>query len=123
MIVSAKPLMDTIVNVGVGTRQVSRERSCAAQIIRLTCSGRGKRRIGWSADKEGVSPMRSFSLMHWIVVVLIFLTYVIPVNRIIRRTGYSGWWVLLGVIPLVNIIALRCFAFIRWPAVDEPASS
>jgi hypothetical protein len=67
--------------------------------------------------------MRSFSLMHWIVVVLIFLTYVIPAHRIIRRTGYSGWWVLLGVIPLVNIVALWCFAFIRWPAVDEPASS
>ncbi len=47
---------------------------------------------------------------------LILMTYIIPVSRILRRTGHSGWWCLLTFIPLVNLIALWLFAYIRWPA-------
>jgi hypothetical protein len=38
--------------------------------------------------------------------------------RIIRRTGHSGWWLLAGLIPVLNLIMLWVFAFARWPAID-----
>jgi uncharacterized membrane protein YhaH (DUF805 family) len=41
--------------------------------------------------------------------------------RIIRRTGYSGWWVLMAFVPLGNLIALAFFAFTEWPIQRELA--
>jgi hypothetical protein len=41
--------------------------------------------------------------------------------RIIRRTGYSGWWVLMAFVPLGNLIALAFFAFSEWPIHRELA--
>lgn len=36
--------------------------------------------------------------------------------RIARRAGYAGWWALLMLVPVVNIIVLWLFAFAEWPA-------
>ncbi len=35
--------------------------------------------------------------------------------RILNKAGYSGWWVLVGVVPLVNLIMFFVFAFADWP--------
>ena len=37
--------------------------------------------------------------------------------RIARRAGYSGWWSLTMLIPLVNIVVIWLFAFAEWPAL------
>jgi hypothetical protein len=37
---------------------------------------------------------------------------------VIKKAGYSGWWVLLGLVPIVGLIMLWVFAFSRWP-IDE----
>ncbi|WP_193616503.1 hypothetical protein [Goekera deserti] len=39
--------------------------------------------------------------------------------RIIRRAGYSGWWVLMGFVPIGNLIMLGFFAFKQWPVLRE----
>jgi MFS family permease len=39
--------------------------------------------------------------------------------RIIRRAGYSGWWVLMALVPIGNIIMLCLFAFKEWPIHRE----
>jgi hypothetical protein len=59
----------------------------------------------------------SLSIMHWFVVLIIFAVYGVPVVKILRRAGYSGWWVIVTLIPIVNIIALWIFAFSSWPAL------
>ena len=38
--------------------------------------------------------------------------------RVFRKAGRSGWWTLLLIVPLVNIVMLWVFAFVRWPAVE-----
>jgi uncharacterized membrane protein YhaH (DUF805 family) len=43
----------------------------------------------------------------------------VPVVKILRRTGHSGWWVLLYFVPIANIIGLWVFAFAHWPALDR----
>ena len=50
---------------------------------------------------------------------LIFLPllalYVIPFWKIVGKAGFNPWLSLLTFIPLVNIIALFVFAFVKWP--------
>lgn len=50
---------------------------------------------------------------------LVLAIVVVPVWRILGRTGHSGWWCLLMFIPLVNIVGLWVFAFVSWPAIDR----
>lgn len=38
---------------------------------------------------------------------------------ILRKAGYSGWLVLLGLIPLVNLVLFFVFAFSEWPVEKE----
>jgi hypothetical protein len=39
--------------------------------------------------------------------------------RIVRRTGYSGWWVLMALVPIGNLVMLCLFAFKEWPIQRE----
>lgn len=45
--------------------------------------------------------------------------FLYPYVRILRRTGNSGWWVLVLLIPGVNLVAIWIFAFAGWPAIDR----
>jgi hypothetical protein len=38
---------------------------------------------------------------------------------IVRKAGYSGWWVLLGLVPLVNLVMVFAFAFADWPVLRD----
>jgi hypothetical protein len=38
---------------------------------------------------------------------------------VLRRAGYSGWLVLLGLIPGVNVVFYFIFAFKKWPVIKE----
>jgi uncharacterized membrane protein YhaH (DUF805 family) len=42
--------------------------------------------------------------------------------RVFRKAGHSGWWVLLMAVPLVNVIMLWVFSFIRWPGLEAAKS-
>jgi hypothetical protein len=63
--------------------------------------------------------MHSWTLGFGIIPVLILLALVvIPYWKIWERTGHSGFWGLLMIIPFVNIVSLWVLAFKPWPAVD-----
>jgi len=51
----------------------------------------------------------------------LFAVFVWADVRIIKRAGYSGWWFLLGVVPLLNIVMFLVFAFKQWPIQRELA--
>jgi len=62
--------------------------------------------------------MFSFSMWHLIalvVLVLIVWAFVAVFGRILNRAGYSRWWLLTIVVPLLNLIMLWVFAFASWP--------
>jgi hypothetical protein len=55
-----------------------------------------------------------------IVLALILLALVVvPYWKLWSRTGHSGAWALLMLVPLVNLISLWVLAFKRWPALDD----
>ena len=52
-------------------------------------------------------------------VIAICLTYVLSMGGwALARAGLSPLWVLLLLIPWVNIVAIWAFAYARWPAED-----
>lgn len=57
---------------------------------------------------------------HWLIflVWLAFVAFGVWCSvRIIRRAGYSGWWVLIMLVPIANIVMIWVFAFSDWPAL------
>lgn len=63
--------------------------------------------------------MAGFGIVNLIVVIVLLIVVLVPVIKILHRTGHSGWWVLLWFVPIVNLIALWIFAYGRWPAVEK----
>jgi uncharacterized membrane protein YhaH (DUF805 family) len=53
-----------------------------------------------------------------IIAVLVAIT-VVPFIRIFQKAGRTGWWAVLMLIPVVNIVVLWIFAFSQWPALDR----
>jgi len=54
-----------------------------------------------------------------IVAVVIWVIFLVAYIKIISRAGYSGWWVLVMFVPILNIIMLLVFAYKEWPIQRE----
>lgn len=50
---------------------------------------------------------------------IIVALVVIPFWKIWARTGHSGAWALLMLVPIANIISVWVLAFKKWPTVDR----
>ncbi len=62
---------------------------------------------------------RSIGFPELIVIAVLFLGLsvftVVPFCRITERTGYSGWWGLLSLLPFGTLIWACFVAFSKWP--------
>lgn len=54
-----------------------------------------------------------------VVAVAVWLIFLIAYIRIIQKAGYSGWWILIGLVPVVNVVMFLVFAYSRWPVQRE----
>ena len=54
-------------------------------------------------------------LLGLVLAVIFFIAYI----QIIRRAGYSGWWVLVMFVPVLNVVMLLIFAYKEWPIQRE----
>ncbi|MBB3222727.1 hypothetical protein [Pseudoduganella umbonata] len=63
--------------------------------------------------------MGSYNVFHSAFTVIFFLFWIavftIPMWRIAVKAGYPGFASLLMYIPLLNIVVLWMFAFMKWP--------
>ena len=51
------------------------------------------------------------------LILLVFLAFVLLLfGQVLRKAGFSMWWALLMLVPIVNIIMVWVFAFSEWPA-------
>lgn len=69
----------------------------------------------------GEAEMGTFSIVHWLILILyiiMIVAYFVAIVRILRRAGYSGWWSLLSLIPVANVIGLWQFSKAPWPGVE-----
>ena len=66
--------------------------------------------------------MGTFSI--WTVLLIVVM--VLPVwffALAAKKAGYAPWWALLGLVPVLNIIALYLFAYKAWPALPSQLAS
>lgn len=55
-----------------------------------------------------------------VVIFLVMMVFILWVYaQIVKKAGYSGWYVLLGLIPIVNLVMFLIFAFSKWPVESE----
>lgn len=66
--------------------------------------------------------MGSFSVWHWLIVLLLVVLPTWFGGRIARKAGLSGVWGLGFVVPLTAIITLWVLAFREWPKARPPLS-
>jgi glycerol-3-phosphate acyltransferase PlsY len=60
--------------------------------------------------------MGEFSTGRWVFGLIVWvIVFLVPTWRIVSKAGYSGAWALITLVPIVNLIALWVFAFVRWP--------
>lgn len=59
--------------------------------------------------------MGSFSIWHWLILLVIVATYIVPVWKILTKAGYPGILSILTFVPIINFILLWVFAFSTWP--------
>lgn len=62
--------------------------------------------------------MGTFSIWHWLALILLILP-VLFFAKVVKKTGYSPWWALLGLVPIVNLTMLWVLAYAKWPSLPE----
>lgn len=63
--------------------------------------------------------MGTFSVFHWLIVLIMGFVVVFPTWKILGRMGFPGWWALLSVVPVLNLILLWVVSFVRWPVENQ----
>jgi hypothetical protein len=68
--------------------------------------------------------MGTFSIWHWIIVVLVAgIVFVFPAivgYRIAQRAGFQPWWGALLGFPLFGLVVMWMLALRDWPVVGHP---
>jgi hypothetical protein len=52
---------------------------------------------------------------HWFFILIWLAVFIYPLWRIVGKAGFHPAFSLLGLVPIVNIIFLWIFAFVKWP--------
>jgi hypothetical protein len=73
------------------------------------------------ADLHAQEAIVSASLISTLVLIYAGLSLlgVAAGVSILRKAGYSPWWVITGFIPLVNVVMVVAFAFADWPVLQQ----
>jgi uncharacterized membrane protein YhaH (DUF805 family) len=50
----------------------------------------------------------------------ILVLYIWMSFRVFRKAGRNGWWSILLLVPVLNIVVVWVFAFVRWPVLEAP---
>ena len=62
--------------------------------------------------------MGGVSVWHWLIYITnlaVIAAFFVACARILNRLGYSGWWVLLSIVPTANVFGLWKLSKARWP--------
>jgi|GEM_PF-2129152 len=70
-----------------------------------------------NATFDGMGEAQLLTLIAVYAVLLVLMTVIYV--TIIRKAGYSGWWILTMLVPVVNVVMIAVFAFSEWPVTRE----
>ncbi len=55
------------------------------------------------------------SIWQLVIIIAILVVPFLLFSPILKKAGFSKWWVLCMFIPVVNLLLIWVFAFIQWP--------
>ncbi|TWT03913.1 hypothetical protein [Reyranella sp. CPCC 100927] len=67
--------------------------------------------------------MGSFSLFHWLIVLVVSFLWIFPIWMILQRIGRPGPLALVALIPLLGVVLLWWIALSRWPSQDSGSAT
>lgn len=62
--------------------------------------------------------MAGISVWQLLILSIIVLLPYLLFGPILKKAGFSKWWsliMLIPVIPVINVVAVWIFAFVKWP--------
>ena len=68
-------------------------------------------------EAEAIGGQIGWTFGNLVFVIVLLILVVVPYWKLWTRTGHSGWWALLMLVPLANLISLWVLAFKGWPAL------
>ena len=70
-----------------------------------------------------VSPysLASMGIASLAVMVISFVVFILAWYKIFKKAGYPGWYVILMILPFVNLVIFLIFAFGQWPVLKGSA--
>ena len=63
----------------------------------------------------GIAILVALGVFYLALIVVTIVAYV----KIVTKAGYSGWWILLALVPIAGFVLLLIFAFSKWPLQRE----
>jgi hypothetical protein len=63
------------------------------------------------------------AITGFILIIALNVIFVIPIAKIVQRTGRSGWWSLLFYAGPGLLVGLWLLAYCRWPALERTEHS
>lgn len=58
------------------------------------------------------------SPLHWIILLVVWSIWIIPLYKLLGRIGWSQAWAFVAFVPPLAIVLLWVIAFSRWNSVD-----
>lgn len=56
------------------------------------------------------------SIWQLIIILVLIVIPVVIFGPVAKKAGFSRWWSLVLIVPLINLIIVWVFAFMEWPA-------
>lgn len=56
------------------------------------------------------------SIWQLIIILALLLIPLLIFGPVAKKAGFSRWWGLLLAVPIINVLIIWIFAFIKWPA-------
>jgi hypothetical protein len=61
------------------------------------------------------TPMGSFGILQFLGLIIFVFLWSKPAGMILRRLGFNGWWGLVAVTPVLNLVGIWWLAYTDWP--------
>lgn len=62
------------------------------------------------------------SIPELLIVLIILIFPILIYGPIAKKAGFSRWWGLAMIVPILSIIILWMFAFVKWPNEEKGAA-
>lgn len=63
--------------------------------------------------------MGSFSIWHWLIIIIIWTAWIVPLYRILGKAGFAKGWAFLALFPPAGMVILWVIAFSRRRVSDS----